>query len=99
MRIKDSLPEEFDAEAANYIWFLAGEESECVNAAIKRLEDERKVRNNMKKFLITIDTEGDNLWQWKDGDPIGTIIQNIYQDFKNFVIGMVLSRLGLQIMR
>ena len=26
----------------------------------------------MKKFLITIDTEGDNLWQWKDGDSIGT---------------------------
>ena len=72
VRIKDSLPEEFDAEASNYIWFLVGEASECVNAAIKRLEDERKVRNNMKKFLITIDTEGDNLWQWKDGDPIGT---------------------------
>ena len=52
--------------------FLAGKASKRVNDAIKRLEDERKVRNNMKKFLITIDTEGDNLWQWKDGDPIGT---------------------------
>lgn len=70
--IKDSLPEEFDAEIVNDIWFLAGAASERVNDAIKMLEDERKVRNNMKKFLITIDTEGDNLWQWKDGDPIGT---------------------------
>lgn len=72
MRIKDSLPEEFDTEVANGIWFLAGKASERVNDSIKKLEDERKVRNSMKKFLITIDTEGDNLWQWKDGDPIGT---------------------------
>lgn len=26
----------------------------------------------MKRFFITIDTEGDNLWAWKDGDPIHT---------------------------
>ena len=26
----------------------------------------------MKKFLISVDTEGDNLWQWKLGDPITT---------------------------
>lgn len=25
-----------------------------------------------KKFLITIDTEGDNLWAWREGDPIRT---------------------------
>lgn len=26
----------------------------------------------MSKFLITIDTEGDNLWEWKSGDKITT---------------------------
>lgn len=26
----------------------------------------------MKKFIITIDTEGDNLWAWKPGQPITT---------------------------
>lgn len=26
----------------------------------------------MKKFLISIDTEGDNLWEWKNGDKIYT---------------------------
>ena len=26
----------------------------------------------MKKFIITIDTEGDNLWEWKQGDKITT---------------------------
>lgn len=26
----------------------------------------------MKKFLISIDTEGDNLWAWKPGDPVTT---------------------------
>lgn len=26
----------------------------------------------MKSFIITIDTEGDNLWQWKQGDKITT---------------------------
>lgn len=26
----------------------------------------------MKSFLISIDTEGDNLWGWKSGDPITT---------------------------
>ena len=26
----------------------------------------------MKKFLISIDTEGDNLWAWKTGDKITT---------------------------
>lgn len=25
-----------------------------------------------KQFIITVDTEGDNLWQWKDGDKITT---------------------------
>ena len=33
--IKDSLPEEFDAEIVNDIWFLAGAASERVNDAIK----------------------------------------------------------------
>ena len=26
----------------------------------------------MKKLIITMDTEGDNLWSWKNGDPIYT---------------------------
>lgn len=26
----------------------------------------------MKYFIITVDTEGDNLWSWNDGDPITT---------------------------
>lgn len=30
----------------------------------------------MKKFIITIDTEGDNLWNWKEGDTITT--KNVY---------------------
>lgn len=51
MCIKDSLPEEFDAEVVNDIWFLAGEASERVNDAIKRLEDERKVRNNYEEIF------------------------------------------------
>lgn len=28
--------------------------------------------NQKKYFLITIDTEGDNLWQWKEGAPLAT---------------------------
>lgn len=38
VHIQDTLPEEFDEEVANRIWFLAKEASERVNAAIKRLE-------------------------------------------------------------
>jgi hypothetical protein len=26
----------------------------------------------MKHFIITVDTEGDNLWEYKKGPPIGT---------------------------
>ena len=26
----------------------------------------------MKKFIITMDTEGDNLWNWHEGDEITT---------------------------
>lgn len=40
VHIQDTLPEEFDAEVANHIWFLAEEASERVNVAIKRLEGE-----------------------------------------------------------
>lgn len=25
-----------------------------------------------KAFIITIDTEGDNLWNWEEGAPIST---------------------------
>lgn len=28
----------------------------------------------MKHFIITVDTEGDNLWEYKKGTPIGTIL-------------------------
>ena len=26
----------------------------------------------MKHFIITVDTEGDDLWEYKQGSPIGT---------------------------
>lgn len=32
--------------------------------------------DKMKKFIITIDTEGDNLWGWKEGNEITT--KNVY---------------------
>lgn len=35
-----------------------------------------------KKFLITIDTEGDNIWQWKYGDPISTENSKYLQRFQ-----------------
>lgn len=37
----------------------------------------------MKKFIITIDTEGDNLWEWEEGKDITT--RNVYtlQRFQN----------------
>lgn len=40
----------------------------------------------MKKFIITIDTEGDNLWAWKPGDPIhteNTLFLQRFQDLAN----------------
>ena len=36
-----------------------------------------------KKFLITIDTEGDNLWAWKQGDAIRTENVLYLQRFQN----------------
>lgn len=36
----------------------------------------------MKKFLITIDTEGDNLWTWKEGMPICTNNTKYLQRFQ-----------------
>ena len=46
-----------------------------------------------KKFLITIDTEGDNLWAWKQGDAIRT--ENVlYSGFRICVIGSTSSRYG-----
>ena len=42
----------------------------------------------MRKFIITIDTEGDNLWQWKKGEVINTEnikylsrFQNLAEDY------------------
>lgn len=37
----------------------------------------------MKYFIITIDTEGDNLWAWKPGDPITTENVLYLQRFQN----------------
>lgn len=40
----------------------------------------------MKKFIITIDTEGDNLWAWKPGDLIhteNTLFLQRFQDLAN----------------
>jgi len=35
-------------------------------------EREGTAKLGKKKFIITIDTEGDNLWEWKEGMPLGT---------------------------
>lgn len=35
-----------------------------------------KVIEKKKKFIVTIDTEGDNLWNWKEGEEITT--KNVY---------------------
>lgn len=37
----------------------------------------------MKYFIITIDTEGDNLWEWKQGLPITTENTKYLQRFQN----------------
>ena len=40
----------------------------------------------MKKFIITIDTEGDNLWRWHPGDSItteNTVYLQRFQDLSN----------------
>lgn len=37
----------------------------------------------MKKFIITIDTEGDNLWAWRPGDAISTENSCFLQRFQN----------------
>jgi hypothetical protein len=37
----------------------------------------------MKKFIITIDTEGDNLWAWKPGDKITTNNAQYLQRFQD----------------
>lgn len=37
----------------------------------------------MKYFIITIDTEGDNLWAWKDGDEITTKNTYFLNRFQN----------------
>lgn len=36
----------------------------------------------MKKLIITMDTEGDNLWTWKQGDPITTNNSRYIQRFQ-----------------
>ena len=39
----------------------------------------------MSSFIVTVDTEGDNLWNWHKGRILQAIILDIYQDFKNCV--------------
>lgn len=36
-----------------------------------------------KYFIITIDTEGDNLWEWREGTPIGTKNSGYLSRFQN----------------
>lgn len=36
-----------------------------------------------KYFIITIDTEGDNLWEWREGTPIGTENAKYLSRFQN----------------
>ncbi len=36
-----------------------------------------------KYFIITIDTEGDNLWEWQEGSPIGTENTKFLPRFQN----------------
>lgn len=36
-----------------------------------------------KYFMITIDTEGDNLWEWKEGMPLGTKNTDFLPRFQN----------------
>lgn len=40
-----------------------------------------------KKFIITMDTEGDNLWKWKQGDPIITENTRYLNRFQNLCNG------------
>ena len=37
----------------------------------------------MKEFIITIDTEGDNLWEWREGNEITTKNVEYLQRFQN----------------
>ena len=46
----------------------------------------------MKNFIITIDTEGDNLWSWKEGNKITT--KSICKGFKLCVMNMGLNQFG-----
>lgn len=45
----------------------------------------------MKSFIITIDTEGDNLWSWKNGDSIATENTRYLQRFQDLC-----NRFGFQ---
>lgn len=37
-----------------------------------------------KHLIITIDTEGDNLWAWREGQPIGTENTRFLPPFRAF---------------
>lgn len=41
------------------------------------------VMEKSKYFIITIDTEGDNLWEWREGTPIGTENVKYLSRFQN----------------
>lgn len=40
------------------------------------------MKQKNKYFMITIDTEGDNLWEWKEGMPLGTENTNYLSRFQ-----------------
>ena len=53
----------------------------------------------MKHFIITVDTEGDNLWEYVAGTEIGTENAKFLHVSKLFVKNMVLSLFILPTMR
>lgn len=53
----------------------------------------------MKYFIITVDTEGDNLWEYVAGKEIGTENAKFLQRFQTLCENMVLSLFILPTMR
>ena len=49
----------------------------------------------MKHFIITVDTEGDNLWEYKKGTPIGTENAKYLPRFQSLCEKSLLSRLEI----
>ena len=53
----------------------------------------------MKYFIITVDTEGDNLWSYHKEEEVKTQNSFYIPRSRNFVRNLVLSQFILQIMR